>query len=393
MIKLVEKYGKPTILAAIDQLIDIMRKTVKSEIASMPDGTYYREAACDEDGTHPDKPVWVRCEMSIEGDRLVFDYSKSDPQTDFISSPWSNTQPRVAAAFFTVLDPSLAYYHNEGSFESFDVVAPLGSVVNAKYPVSVGGCPVNVGLQIFETVLHALGKAVPDRATSGWARQIAFTEFGLDRAKRRYFTVQMNSHGGAGAIHGYDGWPHLGMFSGLGGFRKGSIELIETRYPWRVEKYEMLKDSPGDGRWRGGHGVHIEWISDNEPGCEHSIITGDADGLFTDIYAVGGGCIPERNRMFLQRAADGQRTPLYSKRGPFFLERGDRVIQLAQGGSGVGSPIERDVDLVRRDVLHECISIEKARDVYKVAIDPRTLAVDLEETRRLRAEASRPVGH
>ena len=64
------------------------------------------------------------------------------------------------------------------------------------------------------------------------------------------------------------------------------------------------------------------------------------------------------------------------------------MIQLAQGGSGVGNPIDRDVSLVWRDVLHESISIEKARDVYKVVIDPGTLEVDLGETRRLRAEAA-----
>ncbi|MDP2645115.1 MAG: hydantoinase B/oxoprolinase family protein [Desulfobacterales bacterium] len=388
MIKLTEKYGKEIILGAIDQLINRMEKMVKSEIAGMPDGTYYAESSCDEDGTHPDKPVTVRCETTIKGDKLVFDYSKSDPQTDFISSPWSNTQPRIAAAFFTVLDPSVSFYHNEGSFRSFDVIAPLGLVVHAKYPVSVGGCPVNVGLQIFETVLSSLGQAIPDRATSGWARPIAFTEFGLDRAKRRYFTVQMNSHGGAGAIHGYDGWPHLGMFSGLGGFRKGSNELIETRLPWRITKYEMLQDSPGAGRWRGGHGVEIEWISDNDPGCEHTIITGDADGLFTDIYAVAGGQIPKRNRMYLELKATGQRTPLYSKRGPFFLQRGDRVIQYAQGGAGLGNPLDRDIELVCRDVKYEYISVEAARDIYKVAVDPETFEVDPEETRRLRSAAT-----
>lgn len=387
VLKLLSKYGKDTLHTAIDQLIEIMRNTVKAEIAAMPDGTYYSEAACDEDGTHPDKPVWARCEMTIKGDRLIFDYSKSDPQTDFISSPWSNTQPRIAAAFFTVLDPSLAFYHNEGSYETFEVIAPLGSVVNAKYPVSVGGCPVNIGLQIFETVLQALGKAVPDKATAGWARQIAFTEFGLDRAHRRYFTVQMNNHGGAGAIHGYDGWPHLGMFSGLGGFRKGSTELLETRFPWRITRYGLLQDSPGDGRWRGGHGVEIEWMSDNDPGCEHAILTGDADGLFTDIYAVGEGRLPERNRQYLTRQADGERIPMYSKRGPFFLQRGDLVTQYAEGGAGVGNPLDRDPELVKRDVFYEYISLQRARDVYKVVIDPSTMEIDQEATRKLRGGA------
>lgn len=388
-IKLVQKYGTDIIRTGIDQLIEVMDRTVKSEIARMPDGVYYAEAACDEDGTHPDKPVWVRCEMKIQGDHLLFDFSKSDPQTDFVASPWSNTQPRVASAFFTVLDPSLAFYHNEGSFESFDVVAPEGSVVNARYPVSVGGCPVSVGTQILECVLGSLGQAVPDRTTSGWARNTSFSEFGIDRSRRRFWTSQLNSQGGAGAIHGYDGWPHLGMISGLGGYVKGSIELLESRFPWFFKRYEMRTDSPGDGRWRGGHGVAIEWVSDNEPGCEHAFMTGDSDGLHTDIYAVAGGRLPERNQMYLYREASGETTPLSTKRGPFFLERGDTIIQLSQGGAGVGNPIERDVELVQRDVLYEYISLEKARDVYQVAVNPATLQIDLPETERLRAQAAK----
>ena len=88
--------------------------------------------------------------------------------------------------------------------------------------------------------------------------------------------------------------------------------------------------------------------------------------------------------MSLYRQATGERTPLYSKRGPFFLERGDLVTQYAEGGAGVGNPLERDPELVRRDVLYEYISLQRARDVYKVVIDPSTLEIDQEATRQLR---------
>ncbi len=383
LLKLLARYGQAVVLGSADEMIDLMEKTVKAEIAKMPDGTYYGESACDDDGTNHDKPVWLRCEMTIKGDELNFDLSKSDPQSHFVNSPWANTQPRVAAAFFTVLDPSLAYYHNEGSYLAFEVYAPEGSVAHAKYPATVGGCPVNIGLQIFESVLKCLAQAVPDRVTSGWARQLAFDDFGIDRDGKRFWTAQFSSHGGSGALYGYDGWPHLGMFSSLGALRKGNIEIIETRYPWQVLRYDMRQDSPGDGQWRGGHGVQIEWMNDTDK--EHAFVTGNADGILTDIYAIGGGKLPERNKQYLLKKSTGEKTPLLTKRGPFFMDEGDILVQMSQGGAGAGDPAKRDPEKVRMDVVNEYISMKKARDVYKVAVNPQTMELDLEETGRLRA--------
>ncbi len=384
LIKLLERYGKEVVLGSANEMIDLMEKTVRAEIAKMPDGTYYGESACDDDGTTKDKPVWVRCEMTVKGDKLYFDLSKSDPQSNFVNSPWANTQPRVAAAFFTTLDPSLAFFHNEGSYLAFEVHADEGTVAHAKYPATVGGCPVNVGLQIFESVLKCLAQTTPDQVTSGWARQLAFDDFGIDRAGKRFWTAQFSSHGGSGALYGYDGWPHLGMFSSLGALRKGTIELIETRYPWQVNRYDMRQDSPGDGQWRGGHGVQIEWMSDTDK--EHAFVTGNADGILTDIYSIGGGKLPERNSQYLLKKGTTEKIPLLTKRGPFFMKEGDILVQMSQGGAGAGDPVKRDPEKVRMDVVNEYISMAKALNVYKVAINPQTMEIDVEETRRLRAE-------
>lgn len=382
--KLLNKYGRETVLQAVEDLISAMYRAVKGEIARLGDGTFYGEAACDDDGTRLDKPVWVRCKMVKQGDNLHFDLSDSDPQCDFVNSPWACTQPRVAAALFSTMDPGLAFYHNEGSYLTFTVEAKEGTVVNPVYPATVGACPVAVGCQILESVLKCLSQASPGQATSGWSRHLAFDDFGIDRRGKRFFTAQMSAHGGAGAVHGYDGWPHLGVFSALGALRKGTVEVIETRYPWRIDRYEMRQDSPGDGEYRGGHGVRVEWINDTKQ--EHAFVTGNCDGIITDTYSVGGGRIPERNSQYLELAAGGERTQLAGKRGPFFMQEGDRLVQLSQGGAGVGDPSRRDPEKVRSDVYNELISLDKARDVYKVAINPETFAIDWQETRKLRGD-------
>ncbi|MCL5958267.1 MAG: hydantoinase B/oxoprolinase family protein, partial [Chloroflexi bacterium] len=92
VIKLLDKYGKETVMQAVDDMIEVMYRTVKGEIGRMADGTFYGEAACDDDGSKVDKPVWVRCKMIKQGENLHFDLSESDPQCDFVNSPWANTQ-------------------------------------------------------------------------------------------------------------------------------------------------------------------------------------------------------------------------------------------------------------------------------------------------------------
>lgn len=384
---ILEKYGRDTLYRYIETMFDRMEAAVRQEIAKIPDGRYYGDAAGDEDGTTHDKPVWVRCEIEIKGDSAIVDWSKSDKQCNFVNSPIANTYSYSCNAIFCCLaDPDLADFHNHGSYRPITVVAPKGSVTNPEYPATVGGCPVSVGHQMLEAVFMAMAAADPTKGSAGWAKHMSFDDFGVNRRNRQYWVAHFNANGGSGAIWGYDGWPNLSSVGSLGCQLKANIEATEARYPWKVLRWEMRTDAEGAGRWRGGPGTHVHWVSECE-GREHAFVTGGADGFLVDHHAVAGGQISPRNQQWLIRAKTGQKEMVPAKRGPFFLEHGDQFVQLSRGGAGVGDPAERDPEKVRWDVLNELVSPERAQQVYKVVIAPDTFEIDQEATARLRASS------
>lgn len=387
-VKLLEKYGKETVLACADKMIETMREVIKRAIEKLPDGTYYGESATDEDGTpaHYGVPVWVRCNVTIAGDTITADFTPSDKQVNFVNSPWAHTCSKASTAIFSVLTPpELAPYINEGAFEPMTIIAPEGSVVNPKYPATVGACPVNVGSQIIESIFMALSQVEPTKARAGWAKPVGFHEFGLNRRGMGYDTAQFND-GGSGAVWGYDGWQAIGRIAAFGALRKGNIEITETRYTWFVRRYELTTDSAGAGKWRGGVGLRAEFQSQCG-GQPHAIIPGCSDGDLLPGYAVLGGQTPPLNEQMLIRKRSGKTEKVYSKRGVFFLEDGDIFVSCASGGGGVGSPADRDPELVKMDVLREYVSLEKAKEIYKVILNPETLEIDYEATQKLRASA------
>jgi N-methylhydantoinase B len=384
-VKLLEKYGRETVLGCVDKMIETMEEVTRREIGKLPDGTYYGESASDDDGTTYGVPVWVRCNVTIAGDRITVDYTPSDKQVKFINSPWALTVSHAITAIFSMLTPpELAPYLNEGSFEPMTIIAPAGSVVRPNYPGTVGACPVTMGTQLIESIFMALSQAEHTKARAGWAKPLGFDDFGSDRRGKGYYTAQF-ADGGSGAVWGYDGWPAIGRLAALGALRKGNIEITETRYYWFVRSYELTTDSAGAGKWRGGAGLHIEYQSQGS--LEHGIMNGNSDGDVICTAACLGGQVPSLNEQTLTRAKTGKTEKVYSKRGPWFLEDGDIFMQRSSGGAGVGNPAEREPELVKMNVQNEFVSLDQAKEVYKVVLDPETLAIDYEATQKLRASA------
>ena len=153
----------------------------------------------------------------------------------------------------------------------------------------------------------------------------------------------------------------------------------------------MQTDSCGPGRWRGGCGVHNVWVADC--GDETIQIANQADPYdYPVMPAISGGGLPKPNsKRLLMR--DGQcETEEDTRRNPIYdLHSGDKVLDYAQGGCGVGDPLDRDVEAVLWDVRNEIVSPESARDDYGVVIDLQVLEIDSDATDKLRAEKRKGV--
>ncbi|HUI95275.1 MAG TPA: hydantoinase B/oxoprolinase family protein, partial [Xanthobacteraceae bacterium] len=299
----------------------------------------------------------------------------------FVNSVYAATYGNAIAAAILYFDPALADYHNQGTMEPIKVVAPLGSVVNCQYPCTVGASPVNVGVQVMEAVIEALSKALPQRACAAWGKHRGDYVFAVDpRTGERYVRTSFDYDGSAGAVWGFDGYQAVSTLTAMGAAHRDNVEEMEVRVPWRALKWEMVPDFCGAGRWRGGPGVH--WEAVNE-GTDGQMATGSSDGdEVQGAGALGGEPVPVC-RTYLRRDGEDIRVKPHRL---VAVKTGDVLVKHSSGGGGVGPPAERDPELVREDVENELVSPAAARDVYKVVVDPQTLTVDVDATRKLRAQ-------
>ena len=191
----------------------------------------------------------------------------------------------------------------------------------------------------------------------------------------KYVRTSFDYEGGAGAVTGYDGYVGAVI---MGAVHRGNVEEEEVRFPWRMLKYECAPDMEGAGKWRGAPGT--VWESRNEGG-DVGMATGSSDGELTTGAGALGGLPTPLSTAHIRRG--GELIPARGHRMHRVLT-GDSVLKLSGGGAGVGRPDERDPENVREDVLNGLISLERAREVYKVVLNPDTLAVDHQQTEALR---------
>jgi N-methylhydantoinase B/oxoprolinase/acetone carboxylase alpha subunit len=174
-----------------------------------------------------------------------------------------------------------------------------------------------------------------------------------------------------------------------------TIEVLETRFPIIFEYYSMLRDTPGPGKWRGGVGIGQAWTLT----ADEAIISSVGDRTRISPYGVFGGLPPKALKQCghfcdtrIRRAGEQEfkhATELFeavspSKWSGFRMRKHDTFETTTTGGGGYGNPIERDPELVLQDLIDDYISVESASDSYSVVIDPSTLAVNYEATRKLR---------
>ena len=275
-----KRYGKDTVMECIREMLDRTERAVRSEIAAIPDGTYYGEAATDDDGTVLDQPVWVRVKITVKGDSITVDFSGSDAQRKgFVNCPFAASYAIAVGSMMLLFDPALADYHNEGSLRPITVITPPGSVVHPLYPATVGAAPVNVGHQIATAVHAALSKARPNRAMAAWGKRRGDYVSVVDpRSGQPYVRTTFDYDGSAGAVTGHDGPTGPLSIGSLATVMRSNAEEMEIRFPWRLLKWEAATDLMGAGRWRGGGG--IDWRAMNE-GSDGRMATGSSDGDMT----------------------------------------------------------------------------------------------------------------
>lgn len=391
-------YGKEVMKATYDELITLSEKMIRNEFSKWPAGVYKSQAASDSDGTRTDIPVWVRLTLTIKPDvgELVLDYTESDDQVDFINcntaEVWANTIIPIRWSMPAGIPKNQALYN------CITIKTRPGSVVEPLYPTTCGGMGPALGAAICESVQLALTQAIPEDVVAAWTRATQPIFEGKNpRVKNPvtgqtmdYFLVPFHSHGSSGAIWGYDGWDNLAFHITAGAVVRSPIEIDERDFPYRYLCSEWITDSPGDGRFRGGIGAHVEWLNLHDPKTyipgDCLVSTGNSNGEKFAPFGLMGGRDAKKNVMWIKRR--GKLRRLHSL-VILPAEPGDIIITHSGGGGGVGEPLDREVEKVKEDALNEYISIKKAREVYGVIINPETFEVDYPGTEKLRSRKKR----
>jgi N-methylhydantoinase B len=389
VVALCDKYGVATVKACMAEIVSAGERAMRAEIRKIPNGTYRGESAADWDG-HTDRQIFVRVDAVVEDDALTLDFSASDPQATFVNCPIGVTIASAMVGLFYLVDPSVP--KNGGALNAVRFVIPEGTVVNPRYPATVGASQISVGTQIVEASMLAIGQAMPERAMAAWSKHLCPINIGTrpdvidPRTKhaRNYFTETFGSDGGSGAVKGHDGWLGVGFQSACANLVRPNVEFFEASCPYLVTHYEVLQDWEGAGEFRGSPGSYVRFVAHTQPGAPSLLMTGNSDGQRSPPTGVTGGH-NGRNAEMEIIAPDGQRRVLRTfVTQPIFP--GEACETRNSGGGGWGDPLARDPQRVRQDVRDGFVSVARARDVYGVVVDTAGLKVDLAATRKRRAE-------
>jgi N-methylhydantoinase B len=383
-VQLVEEYGYDTVMAASEELMNYSERMLRQEIEKLPDGTYtatgYIDGFLDDPAPHRrDLPIVVT--VKIEGSNMTVDLTGTAPQISdrAINMPLVGTVD--IAIYVTVrsilLDSATHEYvpQNSGLVRPIKIVAPRGSLANPTYPCATIArfCPGNI---VADTLMHALAQVCPDKVSAGVGNLKVIAYSGV--TQESYWVYMDITEGSYGGRLGKDGMDAVDTL--YANTRNNPIEDIEAHYPLRVTRYELRTGLSGPGKWRGGMGSIREMMF-----LTNAHMSLEGDGHKFAPWGIFGGQPGTPGAIEYVNYRTEETDSLPSKIPSRFSEPGDVYRTLSPCAGGYGPPGERDVNKVLDDVLDEYITVQQAREQYGVAIDPRTLKINAEETERLRA--------
>jgi N-methylhydantoinase B len=327
LLEIVERRGTKEARQYAEHLISYSSRMMRRTIGAIPDGIYTADDALDDDGIS-DQEIPIRVRVTIKGDRARVDFTGSSPQVaGALNAVEAITVSAVSYVFRCLVGTDVPA--SAGLMEPIEVIAPEGTIVNARHPASVAGGNVETSQRIVDTVLKALARALPGRipaASQGTMNNL--TIGGIDPRTGLEFSYYETVAGGMGARPAVDGMSatHTHMTNSL----NTPAEALEYSYPMRVREYRIRKGSGGKGKHKGGDGAirEIEVLGS-------ALMSLLSDRRKRAPYGLQGGDDGALGRAFIVRA-NGRQEPLASK-GSWELQAGDRVRIETPSGGGFGS--------------------------------------------------------
>jgi N-methylhydantoinase B len=370
---LLDAHGSATVTHYIDELIDYTERRTRAGIEKLVKGEFEAEGYLDNDG-FTDQRVRLAARVAIDDEGIVFDFTGSDPQRRApVNSTYAQTFSTCAYVMKCLIDPDIPA--NAGLYRAVRLVAPEGTVVNCVFPAPVVGGWETAG-RLGDVIFRALAGGMPDRVPAGTKGMMCHAGFGVfEPGTGEYHCFLESLAGGYGARATSDG-PDAVQVHGQN-TENAPVEETELNYPVWITRYELVEDSEGAGTYRGGLGMRRDYEF-RDVGATFTVL---ADRDREGPWGLFGG-LPGLPAEYVLNP-DGKPARINSK-STIELKPGDVVSYRTCGGGGWGDPFERDSQLVLADVRDRKVSVERAREVYGVVIDPERWSVDVDATSALR---------
>jgi N-methylhydantoinase B len=358
------RYGGERLVAFMAEVTDYSERLMRAALADLPDGEGYFEDFCDGDGIPDDAegndaPFWIRMKVRKNGDRLVVDFTGSDPRVAGpMNAVYSVTCSGVFCALKMAVDPDELIPPNSGCWRTIEVVAPAGTVVNAQYPAPVVYSNHEVSHRIADMVMGALAHFWPERVMAcSQGTSAVLTLGGVDpRSGKRYVSYE-TIKGGFGARPTKDGINVVASM--ISNTMNTPVEVLEMAFPFRVERYGINPDSGGVGRYRGGCGAVRTWRMLDGADAVGTLCM---EHMRSPPFGLLGGAAGAAAVVTLT-TPDGVTRTLPSK-GAFKVPAGSVVDMITPGSGGFGEPAERDAAAIARDLRDGYVTPAAARQAY-----------------------------
>ncbi len=376
LIALTGKHGAAKVRACYERLFEMARGRVKLAVAGWNDGRFEAERCVDDDGIELERPVRVHVAVDKRGDALHFDFTASADQT---KGPANIRPPLVQAAcaycLISLIDPQM--YVCSGLLQSFSITAREGSVLNPHFPAPVNTYNPTIHALV-DAIFAALSHVAPAKARADGSGSRSIILGGRNTHTGRNYVQYEIVAGGAGARASKDG--ASGITVNQSNARIAPVEIVESEFPTRLLRFDLIPDSGGAGRHRGGLGLRREYL--NLEDARFSIRS--MKHVIPPHGCAGGRAGRAGDIVINPDSTSAKRLP--TRYADYPLRQGDIFRLDTPGGGGFGDPFEREPERVLADVREGYVSREAAERDYGVVVAETQdgLTVDAVATARKR---------
>ena len=350
--ELCNRFGAGTVMDAFAAILKAAADELRAAVARLPEGESSAEGLLDSDGVVIDHPVKLAVTIAVKDGIASFDFSNSDPQARGpVNLRPSMVEACVFYALIGCLGPNLHF--NDGMRDVVRLTYAPRTVTNADPPAPVSNYQM-VNLKLVDVILEALGRFHPARAIANAGSSSALT-VAWAKGRSGQSTMQYEIMGSAyGGGMGHDG--ACATATHLSNLHITPIEILETEFPCRISRFELVPDTGGAGQWRGG----LSLLREYELLQNATVIRRYDKSRFPPTGLAGGkaGC----GARFVIRLGTAQEAPMPS--GRYEMQAGERFLLQSAGGGGYGDPPQRDAAALARDMAEGYVSAAGAKKDY-----------------------------